>query len=104
MKTKTETISERIWNGSQSWNYERIEKRPGITYKISIRRNAYDDQSYLSGYLFDGQKWHLIVAAPMIEDYISHAISYVDKEDDDLREALTKDAATIETELLHIAR
>lgn len=74
-------ISEQFYNAHQSWNYEVISQRhDGLKLKVSIRRNAYDDQSYVRGYALDPVhfKWNLIV-----DDCIEFAncakASYVNK-------------------------
>jgi len=51
MAHKQQQISERVWNANQSWYYERTVRcsvtpdHSPDTLRISIRRNAYDDQS-----------------------------------------------------------
>lgn len=39
-------LSERIWNGEQSWHLESLHQVNGNKVQVHIRRNAYDDQSY----------------------------------------------------------
>ena len=46
------TISERIWNASQSWNYEHIATVDGHKVRVRIRRNFYDTQSYAEVQVF----------------------------------------------------
>ena len=60
-------ISERFYNESQSWHYERILNVDGRKYKVYIRRNAYDSHSYLHGYCFDinTTSWQLLVEQPI---------------------------------------
>lgn len=41
-----EVLTVRIWNESQSWHFEKVIKVDGVVFRASIRRNAYDVQSY----------------------------------------------------------
>lgn len=56
------TILENCYVANQSWYYEWV----GIherKFKVSIRRNAYDEQSWARGFVYDpvGSKWNQIV-------------------------------------------
>jgi hypothetical protein len=64
---KSKQISEQFYNLSQSWCYERIIAIDGAKLKVEIRRNAYDDQSYMRGYVLDSSvvKWNLVVNRPI---------------------------------------
>ena len=74
------TISERCYNQSQSWHYKKVIAIGKLTFKIYIRRNAYDSQSYAKVYIYDtiASKWNEIVSAPIMECECEK-ISYVHK-------------------------
>ena len=75
-----ETISIRCYNQSQSWYYEEVIAVGKKTFKVCIRRNAYDCQSYAKVYIYDtnASKWNEIVNAPIMECECQE-ISYVTK-------------------------
>lgn len=74
---KTKVISERVYNQNQSWYFERVTKiNGGITLKVSIRRNAYDCQSHAQVHKWNGDKWEVVVSAP-ISECECQSISYV---------------------------
>ncbi len=74
-------ISEQFYNLHQSWNYVWIGERGGN--KLKIRRNAYDIQSYLRGYVFDPiqKNWNLLVDHPIMAAACS-VVTYVDRQPD----------------------
>lgn len=80
MTRVSKTISERCHNKEQSWFYERIEKVDQSRLRVSIRRNAYDDQSYVRGYVFDpgNIKWNLIVDLPF-QSAACKRVNYTDE-------------------------
>ncbi len=93
---KTETISERFYNHGQSWVYERTVRVQGITFRATICRNSYDDQSYLRSHIFDDNacQWNLIVWMP-IEGAACADTSYVQPEERAGREYFEKDADVV---------
>ena len=61
-------ISEQFYLANQSWNYELTSRSPsGHKLRVEIRRNSYDDQSYVHGLVFDTihNKWNVIVSRPI---------------------------------------
>lgn len=61
-------ISEQFYRTNQSWNYESTARTPsGKVLRVEIRRNSYDDQSYVHGLVFDTihNKWNIIVSRPI---------------------------------------
>lgn len=74
MKNKTNVeitvISTRVWKADQSWYFEHVVKfenqRQSVRLKVSIRRNAYDFQSYGRVYFWDGKQWNRIVDTPLV--------------------------------------
>lgn len=67
-RTKPEKISERHWQGSQSWNFQRVTRlEDGQTIRTTIKRDAYDDQSYGKVERWDGEKWRGVVRVPLSE-------------------------------------
>lgn len=59
-------ISELFYNQDQSWHYEKIVRFGNFSrLKVYIRRNAYDNQSFVKGYVLKDSQWNLIVARPI---------------------------------------
>lgn len=54
---KPEELTNKMWNAQQSWYNERLIKLGGTRLKVSIRNNAYSEQSYARVARFDGTKW-----------------------------------------------
>jgi hypothetical protein len=73
-------ISQQFYNSEQSWHFERIVKHGKLRMRVDIRRNAYDFQSWVRGYIFDPvhMKWNLLVDRP-IEGAKCEQASYVRK-------------------------
>lgn len=94
-------ISEQFYNESQSWHYQRVLNVDGRKYKIYIRRNAYDCQSYLHGYCFDTNttSWQRLVELP-IYNAACESVSYVQKSVD--KSLFEKDADSVLTQLQQI--
>ena len=70
--------SERVYKGSQAWEYEGLYSFARThRLKVHIRRNAYDDQSWARCYRWDGAKWQL-VGSRTIEECVCKGVSYVD--------------------------
>lgn len=83
MKTKLSStvISTRCYLADQSWYFERVTKfNGGITLKINIRRNAYNDQSYAHVSIWDtvNTQWNIVVEAP-ISECVCQDIDYCSK-------------------------
>jgi hypothetical protein len=74
-------ISERLYNSNQSWMYQLIVNIEGHKLRVSIKRNAYDFQSYAKIMRWDGHKWHFITSMP-IETCKCAAVSYVMRRDE----------------------
>lgn len=70
------TISERFYNQSHSWNYERTVKIGSRKVRVQIRRNAYDQQSYARTHVWAGDAWNLVCSRPISECKCS-TVSYV---------------------------
>jgi hypothetical protein len=62
-----EVISERFYNASHSWIYEKTLSSNRHKLKVVIRRNAYDDQSYARVSRWGGSKWEVVVNMPISE-------------------------------------
>lgn len=73
---KPTTINTQVFNADQSWYFTRIIKVDAIKLKVSIIRNAYDDQSKAKVYKWDGNQWHVVHSLP-ITDCVCKRISYV---------------------------
>ena len=76
---KTEIVSELLYNRSQSWYYTYIEKNDYGKLKVEIRRNAYDEQSYIHGFVFSPKdmQWNLLIDYPLSHFPTIERISYV---------------------------
>jgi hypothetical protein len=96
-------ISERLYNQNQSWNYEQVvicqRDNERKKFKISIRRNSHDFQSFAKVYVYSltGSRWNEIVAAPISEckcfkvNYISKTVNkqvFLDDRNKFLKEAV----------------
>jgi len=93
------TISERCWCANQSWNYEHLFTVEGNSLRVSIRRNAYDAQSYARVARFDGSKWQP-VASRSIGECSCRGISYVSTDVE--CQSFLADATTLEEEAIAI--
>jgi hypothetical protein len=76
-----ETISERCYHQGQSWYYKKVIAKAKKTFKIEIRRNAMDSQSYAKGFIYDkiSSKWNEIILAPIMECECKK-VSYIHKD------------------------
>lgn len=71
MATKTMTIiDDKLWQGSQSWNYRRTMKYGDNKVKLVVKRDSYDHQSYIVGYVLDPVhlKWNKVATIPFGKD------------------------------------
>lgn len=100
-RPKLEVISTRSWKGSQSLNYEQVLSFAGRVLRVTIDRDAYDDQSSLVGSLFDGTKWNRVVSLPLKDSRIQKH-SYVEKINLGVLGSFEADAATMTSELIKI--
>ena len=71
-------ISTKVFNESQSWHFVQIVKMGGHKLRVTIRRNAYDEQSFARAARWDGVQWHTVVSDP-ITACVCRTISYVDR-------------------------
>ena len=72
------TLSVKVFNSAQSWNYVDVFKLDnGIVARVRIRRNAYDDQSFLAGEMLTPEGWTQITYAPMDRGCQCYDLSYV---------------------------
>lgn len=71
-------ISEKFFNQNQSWNFERIIKADSHKLKVTIRRNAYDNQSYANVERWSGTRWEFVYNEP-IELCLCKSESYVNE-------------------------
>lgn len=72
---KAKTIQADFSNHSQSWFYTKISILGSKKYRIRIRRNAYDFQSYAVAELWNGQEWKEVISRP-IEKMLCSKVSY----------------------------
>jgi hypothetical protein len=73
------TISEKLYNRSgQRWDYSLIVDDIGTKLKIEISRGYTDDNSGLSGYIFNTntQNWNQLVFSPMEKDKNTFTVFY----------------------------
>jgi hypothetical protein len=84
------TISQQLYNLDQSWNYEKVVAvHDRLKLRVEIRRNAYDNQSYVRGHAFDPVhlRWNLLVDKPIStaackeENYVKKANPSVFEQD-----------------------
>jgi len=93
-------IRENLYNLDQSWNYERVIESGNLKYRVFIRRNAYDSQSYIHGFVLDPvhKKWNQVVNLP-ITIASCNSVSYVQKETPEMRRLFEQDAFMVLNEL-----
>lgn len=93
-------IRESLYYLEQSWNYERITESGNFKYRVLIRRNSHDFQSYVRGFVLDPihKKWNQVVDRP-IQIAACKSVSYVDKETQEMRRLFEQDAFNVVNEL-----
>lgn len=98
-----ETISERCYQQSQSWHFKKVVAIGKKTFKVHIKRNAYDFQSFAKAFIYDTSRsqWNEIVLAPIMECECK-GISYVHK--DVKASAFAKDFDRLLAEATEITR
>jgi len=101
-------ISERFWNSDQSWNFEKIVEHDGFKLRVLIRRNSYDEQSFLRGFALDPVhlQWNQLVHKPILGSRC-YDVSYVNRNegsgsDCESRLSCQQEATIIIDELLSI--
>ena len=67
---------ERVWQGGHAWNYEGHVRNNEHSLRVSIRRNAHDEQSWARVHRWDGTKWQLVLSRPICECHCK-TISYI---------------------------
>lgn len=73
-------IKERTWNSDQSWHYEKIVVHPdGFRFRVQIKRNAYDTQSYARVSTWTTEEGWEVVTTDPIEVCACAGINYVMK-------------------------
>ena len=98
-------ITERFYNEHQSWIYEKVVKKGSLKLRVLIRRNSYDDQSYLRGYAFDAihLQWNLLVDRPMKKESAKcYEVSYVQPREKANLKSFQDDAMAVIGEMLQI--
>lgn len=95
------TLNNETWAANQSWHDERLLELDAHVCRTTVRRNAYDAQSYARVERWDGSQWQSVcnIPFPLWPDVVK-AISYVQKgltlkAFDTLVEALVKKAGLI---------
>lgn len=71
------TISDRTWNGEQSWYREVIEVVGGCKLRLKVRVNAYPFQSYARAQVWRDGKWSEIHTIP--GEQLQTKASYVER-------------------------
>lgn len=74
---KRSAISDRTWQGQQSWNREVIESEAGHRLRLTVKVDSYDFQSYAKAERWDGMKWHEVHRIPGQEVKARTTVSYV---------------------------
>lgn len=69
-------LTQKIWKANQSWHYEALWQVNDRRIKISIRRNAFDEQNHCVAKMFDGDKWNGIASTPHSRMNCNH-LSYM---------------------------
>lgn len=92
-----ERLTQRVWNGSQSWNYEAMWQLRADRVRVRLRRNYMDEQSHLEVDVFseDARAWNRIVWRPMTPEVECYGVSYVAK-DVGAADFLTDEAALLD--------
>lgn len=73
---KTKILQADFSHNSQSWFFTQIAIIGKNKFRIRIRRDAYDFQSYALAELWNGQEWKQVISRP-IEKMLCHSVSYV---------------------------
>lgn len=75
-----ETISDRTWQGQQSWNREVIERVGGDTFRFRVNVDAYRFQSEGVAWRWDGEAWQRVHRIPGERLRTYDRVSYVDRD------------------------
>ncbi len=70
-------ISERTWNGDQSWHHEVIERAGVMRVRFHVRVNAYKAQSYGRAQVWSGDEWRDVHEIP--GEQLQTEVSYVQR-------------------------
>lgn len=99
---KRKIIAVRSYKGSQSLMHDRIEAIGDQRYRVLIKRDAYDLQSHLRGFVYSTahNEWKLLVDRP-IEGAACSKFSYVQPVDV-AKSAFEEDAESVISELEQI--
>ena len=97
-----QTIALRFYNTGSDWIYEHTIACGVRRYRVHIRRNAYDFQSSITGFVYshENSKWNELVHRP-IDGSRASTVSYVCKDPD--RHLFDDDAEEVFEELRAIA-
>lgn len=71
-------IEEQLYLESQSWNFTQIVATANGRFRVRIRRNAHDFQSYAIVERWDGERWNEVATRP-ITACACATVSYVHK-------------------------
>jgi hypothetical protein len=80
-------VKQNLWQSGQSWQFESIvsisndDETQRETFRVDIRRNAYDDQSYWRVEVWRQNGWTFVTSLPCMMA-ASAAVSYVQKDVD----------------------
>lgn len=99
-KSKVQTLDERTWQGSQSWNFEGVYRLIGSPHKlrVSIKRDSYNAQSHARIEIWSQAelKWNFVRALPWEQTTTFGTFAYQNS-------APTAEFATDTQELLELA-
>ena len=71
----------RTWKGTQSIYHERlIRVAAANTYRVTLKRDTYDHQSYAEVHRWSGKRWELVLRCPLDFLAIKHVSVYTKKE------------------------
>ena len=76
---KPNVVSDRTWQGHQSWNRELIENISGKRVRFTIKVDAYDFQSWAKAELWNGEKWNSVHHIPGQQVKAFGKVSYVSR-------------------------
>ncbi len=102
------TISERVWKGTQSVNYEQVFEFGPNRLRVRIKRDAYDNQSHARVHVWLGG-WVLVCSTP-IEWMYCRTLSYTDPVpkadafDDDFMRLFQEAASVLEAREVTVTR
>lgn len=77
--TKSKTISDRTWQGRQSWNRQIIEDIGDKKVRFTVQVDSHDFQSWARAELWSGEKWNVIHSIPGQQVRACKTVCYVDR-------------------------